>query len=99
MQTLREFFTSSSGLAPVRQGLGLGWVISALVGVAILIGAEEAEAGPPNCPGTVTYCAYAYPTHCTKYYPTRCCVYSLDHNCRSTLARILLLHSLRAISY
>lgn len=44
MQTLREFFTSSSGLAPARQGLGLGWVISALTGVAILLGAKEAKA-------------------------------------------------------
>ena len=81
MDSLREFFTSSSGLAPARQGLGLGWVISALVGVAILIGAGEAEAAPPTCPGTVTECAYAYPTHCTKHYPTRCCVYSLDREC------------------
>ncbi len=44
MQTLREFFASSSGLAPARQGLGLGWLISALTGVAILLGAKEAEA-------------------------------------------------------
>ena len=44
MQTLREFFTSSSGLAPARQGLGLGWVISALTGVAILLGAREVTA-------------------------------------------------------
>ncbi len=43
MQTLREFFTSSSGLAPARQGLGLGWVISALTGVAVLLGAKKAE--------------------------------------------------------
>ena len=35
MQSLREFFTSSSGLVPARQGLGLGWVISALTGIAI----------------------------------------------------------------
>ena len=82
MQSLREFFTSSSGLVPARQGLGLGWVISALVGVAILIGAAEAEAAPPDCPGTVTECAYMYPTHCSKHYPTRCCVYELDRECR-----------------
>ena len=44
MYSLQEFFTSSSGLAPMRQGLGLGWVISALTGVAILLGAKEAEA-------------------------------------------------------
>ena len=44
MQSLREFFTSSSGLVPARQGLGLGWVISALTGIAILLGAKEVEA-------------------------------------------------------
>ena len=85
MNMLREFFTSSSGLAPARQGLSVGWVISALVGVAILIGAEKAEAAPPDCPGSEIDCAYMYPTHCTKYYPTRCCYYSLDQDCRRTL--------------
>ena len=45
MQSLREFFTSSSGLAPARQGLALGWVISALTGITVLLGAKEAEAG------------------------------------------------------
>ena len=81
MYSLREFFTTSSGLAPARQGLGLGWVFSALVGVAILIGAEEAEA--LDCPGTVTECEYnVYPPRCSKYYPTRCCVYELDDECR-----------------
>ncbi len=45
MQILREFFTSSSGLAPARQGLALGWVISALTGITVLLGAKEAEAG------------------------------------------------------
>ena len=44
MQTLREFFTSSSGLAPVRQGLGLGWVISALTWVAVLLSPKAAQA-------------------------------------------------------
>ena len=44
MDSLREFFVSSSGLAPVRQGLGLGWVISALTGIAILLSAREAAA-------------------------------------------------------
>ena len=38
MQSLREFFTSSSGLVPARQGLGLGWVISA-------------SRGSPSCSG------------------------------------------------
>ena len=44
MQSLREFFTSSSGLVPARQGLALGWVISALTGITVLLGAKEAEA-------------------------------------------------------
>lgn len=44
MESLREFIGSSSGLAPARQGLGLGWVISALTGLAILLGAREAAA-------------------------------------------------------
>ncbi len=44
MDSLREFFVSSSGLAPVRQGLGLGWVISALTWVAILLSPREAAA-------------------------------------------------------
>ncbi len=49
MDNLREFFTSSSGLAPVRRGLGLGWVISALTGLAILLGAKETKAEGPRC--------------------------------------------------
>ena len=44
MDSLREFIGSSSGLAPARQGLGLGWVISALAGIAVLLGAKEAKA-------------------------------------------------------
>ena len=44
MDTIREFMVSSSGLAPARRGLGLGWVISVLSGVAILLGARGAEA-------------------------------------------------------
>ena len=43
MQSLREFFTSSSGLVPARQGLGFGVVISALTVIAILLGAKEAK--------------------------------------------------------
>ena len=43
MKSLREFVGSSSGLAPMRQGQGLGWVISALAGVAVLLGAKEVE--------------------------------------------------------
>ena len=44
MDSLREFFASSSGLIPARRGLGLGWLISALTGVAFLIGGKEAGA-------------------------------------------------------
>ena len=40
---------SSSGLAPARQGLALGWVISALTWIAVLLGGKEAEVeGPRN---------------------------------------------------
>ena len=48
MQNLREFFASSSGLVPARQGLALGWVISVLTGITVLLGAKEAKA----CDGT-----------------------------------------------
>ena len=41
MDSLREFFASSSGLAPARRGLGLGWLISALTGVAVLTGCQR----------------------------------------------------------
>ena len=44
MESLREFFTSSSGLVPARQGLGLGWIISALTWITVLLGAKEAGA-------------------------------------------------------
>ena len=44
MQNLREFFASSSGLVPARQGLALGWVISALTWIAVLLGGKEAAA-------------------------------------------------------
>ena len=42
MNRVRECIGSSSGLAPMRQGLGLGWIISALSGIAVLLGASEA---------------------------------------------------------
>ena len=50
MDTIREFMVSSSGLAPARRGLGLGWVISVLSGVAILLGARGAAA--EDCPSS-----------------------------------------------
>ena len=80
MDSLREFIGSSSGLAPARQGLGLGWVISALTGVAILLGAKEAEAG--KCPGTVKSCGWH--AGCAEAYPDkpfRCCTKTLNSNC------------------
>ena len=55
MDTIREFMVSSSGLAPARRGLGLGWVISVLSGVAILLGARGAEAS--NC-STIRDCSF-----------------------------------------
>ena len=80
MQSLREFFTSSSGLAPARQGLALGWVISALTGITVLLGAKEAAAG--ECPGSRTDCS----SHagCAAVYPNepfRCCTKTLDDSC------------------
>ncbi len=56
MQKLREFFASSSGLAPARQGLALGWVISVLTGITVLLGAKEAKADS-QCPRTWTTCS------------------------------------------
>jgi len=44
MDTLREFFVSESGLVPVRRGLGLGWLISILSVIAVLLGGKEALA-------------------------------------------------------
>ena len=49
MQNLREFFASSSGLVPARQGLALGWVISVLTGITVLLGAKEAAADNRDC--------------------------------------------------
>jgi len=71
MQSLREFFTSSSGLVPARQGLALGWVISALTGITVLLGAKEVKAG--SYPGEIDCswhagCAEVYPN-----LPFRCC--------------------------
>ena len=64
MDTLRDFMRSSSGLAPARLGLGLGWIISALTGLTVLFGAKKAEACPilycepdPSCPSeTPIFC-------------------------------------------
>ena len=50
---LREFFESSSGLAPMRQGLRFGSVISFFSGIAILFGAKGAAAS--SCPTTCSW--------------------------------------------
>ena len=82
MTMLREFIGSSSGLAPARQGLGLGWVISALAGVAILLGAKEAEADS-ECDRTWTTCSSS--SSCAQATegrdPYRYCPHSLDVDC------------------
>ena len=49
MNRLCECTSSSSGLAPMRQGLG--WVVSALAGLVLLLGINKAEADPNR-----TYC-------------------------------------------
>ncbi len=81
MQTLREFFASSSGLAPARQGLGLGWLISALTGVAILLGAKEAEAG--ECGNHFDECSWD--ADCAAQdegqTPIWCCTFEQDAEC------------------
>ncbi len=82
MQTLQEFFTSSSGLAPARQGLGLGWIISALTGVAILLGAKEADAA--ECRYR-TYLDCGWDGWCASRTkgkePIRCCTFTEYADC------------------
>ena len=82
MDSLREFFVSSSGLAPVRQGLGLGWVISALTWVAILISPKEAQAG--KCERR-TFWDCSYNAWCDDYTdgeePIRCCEITVRKDC------------------
>ena len=78
MQRLREFFTSSSGLVPAGQGLALGWVISALTWVAILLGGKEAEAEGQGRRCRIDRC-YPDPGGCPSITPIRCenkCGYS-----------------------
>ena len=82
MQKLREFFASSSGLAPARQGLALGWVISVLTGITVLLGAKEAKAGDGSCPGQRTDCSWH--AGCAEVYPEeprRCCTKRVDASC------------------
>ena len=71
MQSLREFFMSSSGLVPARQGLALGWVISALTWIAVLLGGKEAEAASCwwECHGAIPELCNdpAKPIYCNKW--------------------------------
>ena len=72
MDTIREFIVSSSGLAPARRGMALGWVISVLSGVAILLGARGAAA--EDCP-TSSDCEFN--NDCSIKTPSKpiwCCV-------------------------
>ena len=82
MQNLREFFASSSGLVPARQGLALGWVISALTGITILLGAKEGEAGACE---RRTYDDCGYDAWCDDRTdgaePIKCCVVTERRDC------------------
>ena len=78
MDTIREFIVSSSGLAPARRGLGLGWVISVLSGVAILLGARGAAA--EACPSSRDC---AFDNDCSikdPKKPIRCCDRTFEEN-------------------
>ena len=82
MQNLRAFFASSSGLVPARQGLALGWVISVLTGITVLLGAKEAEAG--KCESrTDENCNYS--PWCDDYTdgaePIKCCTIERRVDC------------------
>ena len=88
MNRLREFIGSSSGLAPMRQGLG--WVIIALAGLAILANARESEDDDRVRCGTTTWigcsssssphpCFDRAPADSTEQY--RYCTYGLDLQC------------------
>ena len=70
MDSLREFFASSSGLAPARRGLSLGWVISALTGITVLLGAKEARAD--DCSDLVEPVSCSYDPSCPSITPIRC---------------------------
>ena len=79
MQNLRKFFASSSGLVPARQGLALGWVISALTGITVLLGAKEGEA---VCGGTKSDCSWN--AGCAREDPSepfRCCYFEQHEDC------------------
>ena len=78
MDTIREFMVSSSGLAPARRGMALGWVISVLSGVAILLGARGAAA--EACPSSYdcnfdNQCSIDSPKK-----PIKCCYRTFTEN-------------------
>ena len=82
MNRLREFIGSSSGLAPMRQGLGLGGSVRVLAVLVVLLGGEEAEADT-KCPYTWTACSPS--SDCALMEPQetyRYCTYGLDADCR-----------------
>ena len=81
MDSLREFFASSSGLAPARRGLGLGWVISALTGIAVLLGAKEAQA---DCPSGTFYVDCVYDPTCPVDKPIGCWKVKQKRDCSRT---------------
>ena len=85
MNRLREFIGSSSGLAPMRQGQGLGWAISALAGFVVLFGFNKAEADRMcpstwiGCSSSSTPCFGSSPADSTEKYLY--CTYGLDWEC------------------
>ncbi len=81
MDTLREFFVSESGLVPVRRGLGLGWLISILSVIAVLLGGKEALADECKY-RKVKKCAYnADCEEENENEPIRCCYYQQYRDC------------------
>ena len=81
----REFIGSSSGLAPMRQDLG--WVIIALAGLAVFLGAGEAAEADDRVCGTTWIgcssnsnpCFGSAPADSTEKYLY--CTYGLDWEC------------------
>ena len=81
MDTIREFMVSSSGLAPARRGMALGWVISVLSGVAILLGAKEAKA---ECTAGTFYINCVYDPTCPVDEPIGCWEVEQKRDCSRT---------------
>ena len=82
MNRLCEFIGSSSGLAPMRQELGLGRIVHALAVLVVLLEVEEARADT-KCPYAWTACSPS--SDCALVEPQetyRYCTYGLDADCR-----------------